>query len=196
MNMIKGIWNRMLFELVKFRLKSCGTHSLFERRYELIGAKYIAIGSDVRTKPRLHLTAIDYHNGIHFKPIIEIKDNVSINYDVHIAAINKVIIGEGTLIASKVFITDHFHGNTDIETLNTPPSERKLVSRGPVIIGKNVWIGEGVAIMPGVIIGDNCVIGANAVVTSNIPSFSIAAGVPAKVVHSESVKGKGKDMNI
>lgn len=51
-----------------------------------------------------------------------------------------------------------------------------------MVIGNNVWIGRNVCIMPGVTIGDGAVIGANAVVTHDIPAYSVAAGVPAKVI--------------
>ena len=53
---------------------------------------------------------------------------------------------------------------------------------GRVSIGNNVFIGTDVIIMKGVTIGDNCVIGAGAVVTKNIPSGSVACGVPARVI--------------
>lgn len=52
----------------------------------------------------------------------------------------------------------------------------------PIIIGSNVFIGYRVIIMPGVTIGNNVAIGAGSVVTKDIPSNSIAAGVPAKVL--------------
>lgn len=182
MNIFRGILNRLLFLSTKRKLKTCGEKSLFEYKFEIEGEKYITIGSEVRAKPRFHLVAIGYHNGVDFKPQIVIGDRVSINYDVHIAAINRIVIGEDTLIASKVFITDHFHGDTRPETLQVPPSKRILISKGSVEIGKNVWIGEGTAIMPGVVIGDNCIIGANSVVTNDIPSFCIAAGVPARII--------------
>ena len=51
-----------------------------------------------------------------------------------------------------------------------------------VKIGEGVWLGAHVVVMPGVTIGDNSVVGAGAVVTKDIPSYSIAAGVPAKVI--------------
>jgi acetyltransferase-like isoleucine patch superfamily enzyme len=38
----------------------------------------------------------------------------------------------------------------------------------------------------GVTIGERCVIGANSVVTSDIPPFSVAAGVPARVLRTIS----------
>lgn len=55
---------------------------------------------------------------------------------------------------------------------------------GRIKIGNNVHIGINAIIMPGVTIGDNCVIGCGAVVTKSIPSNSIAAGIPAKVIKS------------
>ena len=36
--------------------------------------------------------------------------------------------------------------------------------------------------MPGVHIGDHVIIGANSIVTKNIPSNSVAVGIPAKVI--------------
>ncbi len=53
---------------------------------------------------------------------------------------------------------------------------------GPIRVGNNVFIGVNSIIMPGVTIGDNCVIGAGAVVTRDIPSGSVAVGMPAKVI--------------
>ncbi|GAP67737.1 bacterial transferase hexapeptide [Bacteroidales bacterium 6E] len=49
-------------------------------------------------------------------------------------------------------------------------------------IGNDVWIGAGAVILRGVTIGDGAIVGANAVVTKNIPPFSIAVGVPAKII--------------
>lgn len=52
----------------------------------------------------------------------------------------------------------------------------------PISIGNNVYIGNDVIILPGVTIGDNVIIGAGAVVSKNIPSDSVAVGVPARVI--------------
>lgn len=55
---------------------------------------------------------------------------------------------------------------------------------GIIKIGNNVFIGIGVTIMPGVTIGDNVIIGAGSIVTRDIPSNSVAAGIPAKVIRT------------
>ena len=52
----------------------------------------------------------------------------------------------------------------------------------PITVGNNVFIGAGAIILPGVAIGDNVIVGAGAVVTKGIPSDSVAAGVPARVI--------------
>jgi acetyltransferase-like isoleucine patch superfamily enzyme len=54
----------------------------------------------------------------------------------------------------------------------------------PVVIEDNVWITIGVIILPGVTIGKNSVIMAGSVVTRDIPPYSIAGGVPAKVTQT------------
>lgn len=49
-------------------------------------------------------------------------------------------------------------------------------------IGNDVWLGANVVVLRGVTIGDGCIIAANAVVTKDIPPYSIAGGIPAKVI--------------
>ena len=62
--------------------------------------------------------------------------------------------------------------------------EQGTSEQKPVLIGNDVWLGRRVLIMPGVHIGDGCIIGAGAVVTKDIPPYSVAGGVPAKVLKS------------
>lgn len=69
---------------------------------------------------------------------------------------------------------------------------------GEINIGNNIYIGTNVTILRGVSIGDNCIIGAGSVVTKDIPSNSVAVGVPCRVVSSleayyEKRKEKAKE---
>lgn len=104
------------------------------------------------------------------------------HFNCQISAINKIIIGNNVLVGSRVHISDHSHGNITKDDLNTIPVKRLLFSKGPIVIGNNVWIGSGVAIMPNVTIGDNCIIGAKAVVTKSFETNSVIAGCPAKLI--------------
>lgn len=53
---------------------------------------------------------------------------------------------------------------------------------GPIVVGDNVFIGIGALIMPNVTIGNNVVIASGAVVTRDIPSNTVAVGVPARPI--------------
>ena len=89
-----------------------------------------------------------------------------------IGAAKSIIIGNNVRCGANTLITDNdWH-------LDDPRSSKPE----PVIIHDNVWLGEGVKILKGVGIGKNSVIGAGSVVTKSIPSNSIAAGNPCKVI--------------
>ncbi len=61
----------------------------------------------------------------------------------------------------------------------------------PITIGSNVYIATDATILPGVNIGDNVVIGARSVVSRDIPSNSVAVGIPCRVIKTiEEYKDK------
>lgn len=169
---------------IKRNFKTCGKNLTIEPPFFYYNLHNVEIGDNFLTFRNLRLETFDEHIGYKFTPKIKIGNNVSINYDCHIGCINNIEIGNNVLIASRVFITDHFHGGTEKTDLMLPPSERKAVSKGPVIIEDNVWIGEGAVILPNVRIGKNSIIGANAVVTKSFPPNSIIGGIPAKLIRS------------
>ena len=68
---------------------------------------------------------------------------------------------------------------------------RDIIERKPVKIGNNTFIGANSTVLMGVTIGSHCIIGANAAVTKDIPDFSVAAGVPAKIIGKVKIE-KGK----
>ena len=108
-----------------------------------------------------------------------IGNNVSIGRFSSIGCANKIVIEDNVTLAPHVHITDRNHGYEDI---NTPIWRQPIVCPGPVVIGESTWLGYGVQVMPGVRIGCHCVIGAGSIVTKDIPDYSVAAGVPAKVI--------------
>lgn len=150
--------------------------------YFIHNPKYIKIGSKFRFKDRFRMEAIDNYKNQLFTPSIVIGDNVAFNSDIHIGCINNIEIGDNCLFASRIFITDHNHGDSTIEMLKIIPEQRPLISKGPVIIKNNVWVGEGAAILPGVVIGENSIVSTNAVVTKDVPPNVVVGGVPAKII--------------
>lgn len=87
-------------------------------------------------------------------------------------------IGKDTMIAAHSVIIPSNHGFADQEKkISIQPSTNIGIT-----IGEDVWIGCGVKILDGVSIGKGCVIGAGAVVNKSLPDYSIAVGVPAKVI--------------
>ena len=62
------------------------------------------------------------------------------------------------------------------------PIGQQPETRQGIEIGDDVWIATGCRILDGVKIGRGCVVGAGAVVTQSLPDYSIAVGVPARIV--------------
>ncbi len=150
---------------------------------KLHGLDCVSIGNGTQISRGIQLTAWKDHAATTgSKPEIMIGDNCSIRDYCHITAVNSIRIGNNLLTGTNVLITDNSHGTTERSQLELCPYLRKLESKGTVVIGNNVWLGNNVCIMPGVTIGDSVVIGANSVVTKDIPAYSVAAGVPARIV--------------
>ena len=152
----------------------------------IIGGKYISIGENTHFDKECVLTSYDHTlDGTTFTPEIQIGTGCDFGAWNHITAINRIVIGDNLLTGKWVTITDNSHGTTDAETLQTEPLTRKMVSKGAVIIGKNVWIGDKATVLPGVTIGEGAVIAANSVVTKDVAPFTVVAGNPAKEVKSK-----------
>ncbi len=84
--------------------------------------------------------------------------------------------GVGIVIHPKAIIGD----NVNISQFLTIGSNHGT----PAIIEDNVYIGPNVCLVENVRIGTHSKIGAGAVVTKDIPAYSVAAGVPAKVIRT------------
>lgn len=176
--------NGIISRLISLKINHGGNFRLASSPH-IRGLTFIEIGSSFYAGNRLWLEAINSHRLKEYTPRIVIKDNVSLNDDVHIAATNYIEVGHNVLMASKIYISDHNHGyyagpvQTDPDV---PPNEREVSGDSSVIIGDNVWIGEQVVVLPGTRIGAGCVVGANSVVNGVYPAKSIIAGSPAKVI--------------
>lgn len=165
--------------LLRRHFGRCHKTVRFEKLGCLLGAQYIQIGELSDIQHGTYLTAWDNHGSI---PAIKIGKDCHIGAYNHITAINSIEIGDGFVSGMWVTITDNAHGDTNRATMEIPVSKRKITSKGEVVIGRNVWVGDKATILPHVTIGDGVVIAANAVVTADVPSYSVVAGNPAKIV--------------
>lgn len=175
---LKLIKDQIRAKWLEREFKHMGNKVMFGKIGLLKGAECISIGERCNFGDYFFLTAWTRYS----TPSITIGNHCFFGAFLHITSTNRIVIGDNCLTGKHVTITDNSHGETDIKSLEMPPLKRVFVSKGPVIIGNNVWIGDKVTILPNVTIGDGCVIAANSVVTKDIPPYSVAAGIPAKII--------------
>lgn len=172
---------RLALDVLVTRLLFPGAR-IVRRPWRLRGRHRIALGRRLTVGVGLRIDAFGRGKGA---PLVSIGDDVEINDYVHIAAVRSVTIGNDVLIASRVFISDHNHGDLDglqaDNGPNVPPAHRPLSVR-PVTIGARAWIGEGALILPGVSVGEGAIVGGGSVVTRDVAAGTVVAGVPARVI--------------
>jgi acetyltransferase-like isoleucine patch superfamily enzyme len=91
-----------------------------------------------------------------------------------------ISIGENVIMGQHV----GFHPeNHNFDRTDVPIREQGTTRQG-ITIEDDVWVGSNAIFLDGAHVGKGCVIGAGSVVRGAIPPYSIAVGVPAKVVRS------------
>lgn len=108
---------------------------------------------------------------------ISIGERCSIGDRTEIHCGNRIRIGNDVIISWDCNLLDRDYHDPDglEETI------------GEIEIGDRVWIGCRSIILKNVKIGDNSVIGAGSIVTKDVPSNTLVAGAPARVI--KRVKG-------
>ena len=110
--------------------------------------------------------------------VLKVGNDVSVNQGAFIVCRESIVIGDKCRVGEYVSIRDNDHEWRD----HRLPIMQQGFYCSNVVIGEDVWVGRGAVICKGVHIGKGAVIGAGAIVTKNIPSYSVAVGVPAKVI--------------
>ncbi len=103
---------------------------------------------------------------------------VFFNFNCVVLDVARVSIGSNTLFGPSVQIYTATHPISAVER------RKGRESAQPIAIGSDVWVGGGAIICPGVTVGDRSIIGAGSVVTRDVPSDSIVAGNPARVIRA------------
>lgn len=155
----------------------------YEHRMQIIDEMIPNHGDNIYIEPNIRL---EY--GINLK----IGKNFFLNFDSVILDVCPITIGDNVLIGPRVVIATPMHP-LDYHERNTQLVDGKMRSleyAKPITIGNNVWIASNVTICGGVTIGDNVVIGSGSVVTKDIPSDTLAYGVPCKPIRKITEKDR------
>lgn len=172
---ISKIYNYVITKFIYGRkFNHIGYRTIIFKPLKLVETSSISIGDKVTIAQYSWLMG----NKDAGQQTLSIGDRVSIGHFSHIIAKYNVVIEDHVLIADKVYITDCNHNYKNIAQ---SVIEQGICCAGEVRIGEGSWLGENVCII-GAKVGKHCVIGANAVVTDDIPDYSVAVGVPAKVI--------------
>lgn len=113
-----------------------------------------------------------------FEGWIKMGRNCTVNEFAILFGYGGLEIGNDVRIAPQVRIITMDHIYDDPKT----PIHLQGIQANGINIEDDVWLGIGVTVLDGVTIGKGAVIGAGAVVTKDIPPYSVAVGVPAKVI--------------
>jgi tetrahydrodipicolinate N-acetyltransferase len=106
---------------------------------------------------------------------LDVGDGTYIHCDSTITCFGRIRIGSGCAISWNTNILDGNGHDLTVDGMVKPWPN-------PVEIGDNVWIGTGAVVLPGVRVEDGAVVGAGSVVTRQVPTRTVVAGNPAKVI--------------
>ncbi len=149
------------------------------------GMVFVARGAEVTCRRGLgHLelgrwvwigtgNAIRCHEGF-----MRIGDKTVFGSNVTVDGYLDVDIGPECLIAEGAFVTDFDHEYRDPGVA----IRRQGIVKSRTTIGGDCWIGYGATILRGSKVGRGSVVGARSLVRGEVPSYSVVAGTPARVV--------------
>lgn len=156
-----------------FYLRKCnkvGNRPRTRQKPYIENAGKIMIGNDVNINSKnVQTDLVTGPNGL-----IEIGNEVSINFGVSIVAEKKVKLGNRIRVGPYTMIFD-----TDRHVVG---DRFKWAGGEPVVIEDDVWLATRVLVLKGSLIGKGAVISGGSVVSGVIPPYVVAGGVPAKVV--------------
>lgn len=178
-NFFRQTINGLKFKLSKLRRvlfrNSISIHHTtlagFNARIETLGGGSIKIGR--------HCSIHDYAKILTYGGNIEIGDNVSIHPYCLFHGNGGLKIGNDVRIAPHVVMLASNHIFKDKDT----PIRLQGVEAKGIVIEDDVWLGVNCIVLDGVTIGRGSVIGAGSVVTKSLPEYSVAVGMPARIIY-------------
>lgn len=170
-----GAWEATL----RREFRSIDSTTILEYPLKVTNPGCVTIGARTRISWCGRILAMTEHLGRRCAPEIVIGDDCYLGNHVHIVATNRILIGKKVMLADRVFLSDHW---PDQSSAHAPAAPGASHFDGEVHIGEGSWIGENVSVAGDIRIGRHSVVGANAVVTRNLPAYSVAVGVPARII--------------
>lgn len=149
----------------------------YKKWYDVLRRMWIRWNMLIISDPCKKANWLRKHNIFHY-----IGENVNYKSVLLPAEPFLVAIHDNVYIAADVRLVTHSLVSTVFN--NYSKTRNFYAPYGKIEIHSNVFIGAGATIMYGVTIGENCIIAAGAIVTKDVPSGSVVAGVPAKVIGS------------
>ena len=184
-----------------------GTLAFIETGVELKSTGSISLGKRTVVQGNVHL------NGWHLDSSIDLKEfayldrgvNITVHEQGHIEIGPRTYVGPYTCIAGpgpvsigkQCLISSHcgIYGNNHVfDDPNAYIRKQGFTCKG-IVIEDDCWLGTGVRVLDGVTVGYGSVIGAGAVVTKDIPPYSIAVGIPARVIGQRGPSDPKPDPN-
>jgi acetyltransferase-like isoleucine patch superfamily enzyme len=152
------------------QLARCGLDCVFEAGVLVFHPENIELGANVYVGHNAILKG--YH-----KNTMRIGDGTWIGQQAFLHSAGGIDIGAHVGIGPgvRIITSSHAEAGRNIPILDSP------IEFAPVVIEDDCDLGVGAIVLPGVRIGRGAQIGAGAVVTQDVPAYSVAMGVPAKV---------------
>ena len=121
---------------------------------------------------------------------ITLGDQVAFNIGCHINASvgGRISVGANSMFGPSVLMrtANHRFDSTD------EPMREQGHAEADIIIEEDVWVGGHAVVLGGVRIGRGSVVGAGAVVTKSLDPWSVAVGVPARVIRTRRPTGSDR----
>ncbi len=196
-----GLWLRQKFFPARFQ--SCGKGVLFGRFVDFASPENIVLGDRVVLNNGVKLDAGSWKES---SPAIVLEDDVFIGTGTEIKcgasgaitiqaganfssfcrvrATCPMTVGKNILVAAYCRLGEvpEQEGSLRQQVPENPEEEKKTV------IGNGCWLGVRMSMAEGVNVGNDTIVGAHAVVETDLPSYAIAVGQPAKRLKDRRVE--------
>src|SRR3954466_2561863 len=144
----------------------------------------VKLGRDVRIFGFANLYGCEIGDEVKIGTFVEIQKGVKIGRRCKISS--HTFICEGVTLEDEVFIGHNVTFTNDLypraANLDGSPQTEKDWTCIPTLVKRGASIGSSATLLCGITIGEFAVVGAGSVVTKDVPSHTVVAGNPARVL--------------